>query len=87
MATGGPNTNWTLKVRPAAEGEAAFRHLLRGAEIRSWLLREMDRLQKALSPSQGAYTMADGGVLVPDIAKSCPQADWDAVCGEMFLEP
>jgi hypothetical protein len=30
--------------------------------------------------------MADGGALVADIAESCPQADWDAVCGEMFLE-
>ena len=87
VATGGPDAAWYLKVRPAAAGEAAFRHLLRGAEIRPWLLREMERLQKAISPTQGAYTMADGGVLVADIAGSCPQADWDAVCGEMFLEP
>ena len=87
VAAGSPDSGWYLKVRPAATGEAAFRHLLRGAEIRPWLLREMDRLHRALSPSQDAYTMADGGVLVADIAESCPKADWDAVCGEMFLEP
>jgi hypothetical protein len=87
VAAGGPDSGWYLKVRPAAAGEAAFRHLLRGAEIKPWLLREMDRLQKALSPSTGAYTMADGGVLVADLTASCPKADWDAVCGEMFLEP
>jgi len=87
VAAGGPDSGWYLKVRPAAAGEAAFRHLLRGAEIKPWLLREMDRLQKALSPTTGADTMADGGVLVADLTASCPKADWDAVCGEMFLEP
>jgi len=34
VAAGGPDRGWYLRVRPAAAGEAAFRHLLRGAEIR-----------------------------------------------------
>ena len=87
VATGGPDADWYLKIRPAVAGEPAFRHLLRGAEIRPWILRELERLQLALSAPAGAATLADGGVLVADLAASCPGADWDAVCGEMFLEP
>jgi hypothetical protein len=47
----------------------------------------MERLQLALAAPASAPTLADGGVLVPDIAASYPKADWDSVCGEMFLEP
>jgi hypothetical protein len=50
-------------------------------------MREMERLQLALSSSQGTASLADGGVLVGDFSATCPQADWDAVMGEMFLEP
>ena len=59
---------WFLRVRPDASDEAAFRHLLRGAEIRPWLMREMERLQLALSAAKGAPALADGGVPVADIA-------------------
>jgi hypothetical protein len=72
---------WWLKVRPA---DTNFTHLLRGEEIRPWMMREIERLQLALS-AEGAPTLADGGVPVEDLPKSCPKADWDAVCGEMFL--
>lgn len=85
METGSPEGGWLLRVKPAAAGELAFRHLLRGAEIRPWLLREIERLQLALTAEGAAPALADGGVPVADIAGSCPQADWDAVCGEMFL--
>jgi antitoxin (DNA-binding transcriptional repressor) of toxin-antitoxin stability system len=47
----------------------------------------MERLQLALVSEGGAPTLADGGEPVADIAASYPKADWDAVCGEMFLEP
>ena len=87
VETGGPDCGWYLKVRPTATGELAFRHLLRGTEVKPWLMREMERLQLALVPQGGLPTLADGGVLVGDIAASYPKADWDAVCGEMFLEP
>jgi hypothetical protein len=86
VETGGANFGWYLKVLPAAGGELAFRHLLRGAEVKPWLQREMERLQLALSTG-GAATLADGGVPVADIAACYPKTDWDAVCGEMFLEP
>jgi len=87
VETGGADRGWYLKVRPAGTGEHALRHLLRGAEIRPWVQREMERLQLSLSHAEGALTLADGGVPVADISASYPKADWDAVCGEMFLEP
>ena len=87
VETGSPELGWLLKVKPPAAGEAALRHLLRGAEIRPWLLREMERLQLALSAEGAGPALADGGVPLADMAEACPQADWDAVCGEMFLEP
>jgi hypothetical protein len=86
VATGGADRGWYLKVKPDVSGEPCFRHLLRGAEVMPWLMREMERLQLALS-TEGAPALADGGVPVADIAACYPQTDWDAVCGEMFLEP
>lgn len=87
VETGSPDRGWLLKVRPAAEGEAAFRHLLRDAEVRPWLTREIERLQLALTAEGATPALADGGVPVADISAGYPDADWDAVCGEMFLEP
>lgn len=87
VETGGPDLGWYLRVKPEASGEPAFRHLLRGTEVRPWLMREMERLQLALAAEGAAPTLADGGVPVADIAASYPRTDWDAVCGEMFLEP
>lgn len=87
IETGSANRGWYLRVRPTASDERAFRHLLRGAEIRPWLMRELERLQLTLS-AEGATApaLADGGLPVADISASYPKADWDAVCGEMFLE-
>ena len=83
VETGGPDRPWYLRVRP---DPLNVTHLLRGAEVRPWLMREMERLQLALSQEGAVPTLADGGVPVADIAASYPEADWDAVCGEMFLE-
>ena len=30
--------------------------------------------------------LADGGVLMPDLMNGVPEADWDAVLGDTFLE-
>lgn len=84
VATGGPEQAWYLKVRPEA-GELT--HLLRDSEVRPWVMREIERLQLALAAEGAPATLADGGVPVADIAVSYPHTDWDAVCGEMFLEP
>jgi len=87
VARGEGGAGWFLKVRPDAGGEPAFRHLLRGTEVRPWMLREMERLQLALTAEGATATLADGGVPVNDIGASYPEMNWDAVCGEMFLEP
>ena len=83
VETGGPQCPWYLRVRPEP---LDVRHLLRGSEVRPWLMREMERLQLALSKEGAAPTLADGGVPVADIAAVYPETDWDAVCGEMFLQ-
>jgi len=85
-ARGGLEDGWYLKVRPAG-GAFDARHLLRGAEIRPWITREMERLQAVLAPAQTVPTLADGGVPVEDMAAAHPEADWDAVCAEIFLMP
>lgn len=85
--TGGLECGWYLRVKPDIDDECAFRHLLRGEEINPWLMREMERLQLTLAAEGATPSLADGGVPVTDIAAGYPEADWDAVCGEMFLEP
>ncbi len=86
VETGGAGRGWYLRVKPSGNDAMTFRHLLRGAEIKPWILREMERLQLALTAEGAAPALADGGVPVSDIAAAYPAADWDAVCGEMFLE-
>jgi glycine cleavage system H lipoate-binding protein len=83
VETGGAGQGWYLRVRPAS---LDLTHLLRGAEVRPWLMRELERLQLTLS-AEGAPALADGGVPVDDISAAYPATDWDAVCGTMFLEP
>jgi Glycine cleavage H-protein len=84
IEAGGPGREWCLRIRPDS---LDLTHLLRGAEVRPWLMREMERLQLALTAEGAAPALADGGVLVADIGAAYPKADWDAVCGEMFLAP
>lgn len=86
IATGGPHQGWYLRVRPHGN-RLDTRHLLRGAEIRPWIMRELERLQFALAPAGVGLTLADGGVPVEDIAKSDPQADWDSALGDLLLQP
>jgi hypothetical protein len=87
VETGGVDGDYFLRVKPL-DGPIDLRHLLRGVEVKPWLMRELERLQLALT-MEGASTpsLADGGVPVADIAAAYPKTDWDAVCGEMFLEP
>jgi glycine cleavage system H protein len=86
VETAGTGRDWLLRVKPAG-GVCDSRHLLSGWEVRPWLTRELERLQLTLSPDGASPSLADGGVPVADIAAQYPGADWDAVCGEMFLEP
>jgi hypothetical protein len=87
VETGGVDRGFYLRVKPHS-GPIDMRHLLRGSEVKPWLMRELERLQLALTMEGASVpSLADGGVPVSDIAAAYPKTDWDAVCGEMFLEP
>ena len=87
IETGGVDRGYFLRVKPLTES-FDMRHLLRGAEVKPWMMRELERLQLALTMEGASVpSLADGGVPVSDIAAAYPKTDWDAVCGEMFLEP
>jgi glycine cleavage system H protein len=84
--TGSPEQGWYLKVRPLATG-IDTRHLLHGEEIRPWIRREMDRLVASVGSVMHSPTLADGGEPVKDFAQALPDAHWDGILGELFLEP
>ena len=86
IETGNTDKGWYLRLKPFGE-KADTRHLLRGNEVKPWLMREMERLQLVLAVEGVGSSLADGGEPVKDFAKSYPSADWDMVLGEMFLEP
>ena len=87
VETGGVDRGFYLRVKPLS-GTIDMRHLLRDSEVKPWLMRELERLQLALSMEGASVpSLADGGVPVSDIAAAYPRTNWDAVCGEMFLEP
>jgi len=86
VETGGVDAGYFLRVKPVGD-RCDMRHLLTGWEVRPWVMREMERLQLALSAEGARASLADGGVPVSDISAGYPKADWDAVCGRMFLEP
>ena len=86
VETGGSSSAWYVRVKPASQ-EVDTRHLLRGAEVQAWMVKEMERLELALSPEGVGVALADGGTLLEDVPKACPEADWDAVWGDTFLQP
>jgi hypothetical protein len=65
---------------------ATLRHLLRGPEVYGWMSRELERLQLQLRAPNSAPALADGGVLMPDLMDAVPQADWDTVLADTFLQ-
>lgn len=87
LETGGPEKGWYLRLRPMPDRPTDLRHLLHGTEVSGWLRDELDRLQILLSPEATGPSLADGGVLMEDLTKAQPGANWDKVLGEMFLEP
>jgi hypothetical protein len=86
VGVGGPDQDWYLKVKPPAGGLNTT-HLLTAAEIEPWLLRQMERLQLAMSGDIVGASLADGGVPIQDPSMAYPDADWDSVWGELFLQP
>lgn len=88
VGVGGAKEGWYLKVRPRlnVQDPIMLRHLLRGPEVQGWLSRELERLQLQLRTPNTPPTLADGGVLMPDLMDALPQADWDTVLADTFLE-
>jgi glycine cleavage system H lipoate-binding protein len=82
---GDAEKGWYLRVKPKKEN-TVHDHLLKGDEVQNWIMREMERLQISFATSGVGATLADGGELVPDFHRHFPNADWDSVLGQMFLE-
>jgi len=85
VETRGDGAAFTLRVDPG--GVADLRHLLSGDEARAWALRELERLQRALGPAEVGAALADGGELVADVGSALPRDRYDALLGDMLLEP
>jgi hypothetical protein len=85
IETGGPDRDFYLRVR-AVESPVNLRHLLGGAELRPWLMAEIERLERQFAPAATGPTLADGGVLIDGIMDAAPGEDWDRVTGSVFLE-
>ena len=85
---GGPKEGWYVKLRPRLDvcDPLTTRHLLRGPEVSGWLSRELERLQLQLRPLNSAPALADGGVLLPGLMDAIPEASWDNVLADTFLE-
>jgi glycine cleavage system H protein len=81
----GAGADFTLRVDPG--GVADLRHLLSGDEARAWALRELERLQRSLGPGEVGGALADGGELVSDVGAALPRDRYDALLGDMLLEP
>ncbi|MFL6442312.1 MAG: hypothetical protein ACJ713_00750 [Candidatus Sulfotelmatobacter sp.] len=88
VGIGGPKEGWYLKIHPRLDVRepVTLRHLLRGPEVHGWLSRELERLQLQLRSPNTAPALADGGVLMPDLMNAVPDADWDAVLADTFLQ-
>ena len=85
VETSGEGAAFTLRVAP--DGEPELRHLLWGAEATAWARRELERLQQALGTPALGVALADGGELVEDVGAALPADRYDALLGEMLLEP
>jgi hypothetical protein len=88
VGIGGPKEGWYLKIRPRLDlhDPATLRHLLRGPEVHGWLSRELERLQLQLRAPNTPPALADGGTLLPGVMDAVPEADWDTVLADTFLE-
>ena len=78
-------SGWLLRVRIDG-AERSTRHLLRGGEVRPWIMRELERLQFSLGTSDAGATLADGGEMVSDLPAAYPGIGWGSLCGPFFLE-
>ena len=83
--TAGAEQEWTVELEPTG-GATRFAHLLRGAEARVWMVREIERLQRLASSDGLGATLADGGVLAADLGAQADAAQWHRLCDEILLQ-
>jgi hypothetical protein len=86
VETGGPDSGFYLRVKPL-EANPNLAHLLHGQEVSGWVRSQLEQLQVLVTPRGATASLADGGVLMDDLPQAQPEADWDKVYGELFLEP
>jgi len=88
IAVGSPKQGWYLRIRPRLDlrEPTTLRHLLRGPEVHGWIAHEIDRLQLQLRTPNTPPALADGGTLLPDLMDALPEADWNSVLADTFLE-
>jgi hypothetical protein len=85
VGVSGEGPAFTLRVDPGSTPD--LRHLLSGPEVRAWALRELERLQRSMGSKALGAALADGGELVADLGEALPGDRYDALLGEMLLEP
>jgi hypothetical protein len=86
VATGDYDGGKLYRVQPLGD-RTCLQQLLGSAEASQWGLREFEMLQERLNPAGAAVTLADGGEMVTDLIGAYPDADWDAIIGDLCLEP
>jgi len=86
LETGGPDKGWYLRVMPTNGAGTNMRHLLHGAEVYPWVVHEVERLKLALASKEIDKEFAAEGRPSEDLYQCYPEADWDAVLGDIFLE-
>jgi len=89
VSVGGQKEGWFLKIRAQLDPRdpTTLRHLLRGSEVHGWVSRELERLQLQLRAPNTPAALADGGMLMPGLMDAVPDADWNTVLADTFLEP
>ena len=80
---GGPDKGFYLKVSPVS-GWIDTAHLLREYEVQPWLSHEMDRLLHGIGAEEVTARLPDGGVLMADLPRAFPSADWPRIWPTMF---
>lgn len=78
-------SDWLLRILPD-QPQPVTTHLLARDEARRWLTRELEWLQQQLGADPEMAAMADGGAMVDDLVAACPDADWDAIWGQVCLD-
>jgi glycine cleavage system H lipoate-binding protein len=73
---------WMISVE-SPDAKTNFRNLLGGAMVNRWMEECAFRL--AATMPRTAATMADGGLVTPDLAKLIPAEKYLAVVNEFFL--